>query len=274
VSFEVGGAEEEEIMKYVFGMFDDPSSAADATRRVEGHARVRRIGTADNLHAFGLGTIEEKHFSDGLRRGEIILCAEVDDGKANLVADEFKLTPTTTGTTAGGGIAAKARELKAEAKEKVEELKEKVTERKAERAETRAARLAEERSIPLINETLAIGKREVDRGAVRVLTHVVTQPVDESVWLHEEEIEVERRPIHRAVRTGEALTDQSVELRARGEEAVVAKSAEVVEEVVVRKRDYEREAKVHESLKHTEVEIQKDKPRTSRPSTESRPSLR
>ena len=44
----------------------------------------------------------------------------------------------------------------------------------------------EEVTIPVVEEELIVGKREVERGHIRVHTHIVEQPVEEEVRLREE----------------------------------------------------------------------------------------
>ena len=48
--------------------------------------------------------------------------------------------------------------------------------------------------IPVVEEDITIGKREVERGHVRIYSRVTEQPVEESVRLREEKVSVERRP--------------------------------------------------------------------------------
>jgi len=48
-------------------------------------------------------------------------------------------------------------------------------------------------NIPIVEEELNVGKREVERGGVRVHTRVEAQPVEQQVSLHEEKVTVERR---------------------------------------------------------------------------------
>jgi stress response protein YsnF len=55
---------------------------------------------------------------------------------------------------------------------------------------------AEER-IPLAEEQLVVGKREASRGRVR--SYVVETPVEEEVTLHQEHMDIERRPVDRPV---------------------------------------------------------------------------
>jgi len=56
---------------------------------------------------------------------------------------------------------------------------------------------AEREVIPVTEEQLKVGKRDVSHGRVRVRTYVVEEPIQESVNLREERVQVERRPVDR-----------------------------------------------------------------------------
>jgi uncharacterized protein (TIGR02271 family) len=110
--------------------------------------------------------------------------------------------------------------------------------------------------IPVAEEELRIGKRDVSHGRVRVRSYVVETPVSESVNLREERVNVERRPVDRAVSGNEGLfQDRTIELEERGEEAVVAKEARVREELVIDKDVRDRTETISDTVRHTEVEI-------------------
>ena len=51
--------------------------------------------------------------------------------------------------------------------------------------------------IPLTEEQLKVGKRDVSHGRVRVRSYVVEEPVEEQVNLRQEHVHVERRPVDR-----------------------------------------------------------------------------
>lgn len=122
--------------------------------------------------------------------------------------------------------------------------------------------------IPIAEEELRIGKRDVNRGRVKVRSYVVEEPVSEDVNLREESVHVERRPADRALRQGEGddlFREQTIEVEERGEEAVVSKTARVREEVVVGKTVEERTETVRDNVRRTEVEVDDD--RDSRGST-------
>jgi uncharacterized protein (TIGR02271 family) len=112
-------------------------------------------------------------------------------------------------------------------------------------------------SIPVVEEQLRVGKRDVQRGGVRVRSYVTERPVEEQVRLRDETIHVERRPVDRAVSAGEDLfKERSIELTETDEEAVISKEARVVEEVVVRKDVQERVETVRDTVRRTDVDVQ------------------
>jgi uncharacterized protein (TIGR02271 family) len=113
-------------------------------------------------------------------------------------------------------------------------------------------------AIPVIQEELQVGKREVQRGGVRVFSRVIETPVNESVSLREEHVNVERRPVDQPISAGDtaAFKEQSIELRETGEEAVVQKTARVVEEVVVGKETTQRQENISDTVRHTDVQVE------------------
>ena len=113
-------------------------------------------------------------------------------------------------------------------------------------------------AIPVVQEEVRVGKRQVERGGVRVFSRMVETPVKETVSLREEHVSVERRPVDQPINPADvaALKDQTIELRETAEEAVVQKSARVVEEVVVGKEVSQRQQQIQDTVRHTEVEVQ------------------
>jgi uncharacterized protein (TIGR02271 family) len=114
-----------------------------------------------------------------------------------------------------------------------------------------------------VEEQLSVGKRKVASGGVRVTTSVSERPVQKTVTLREERVEVERRPADRELRPGEAeaaFAERTVEMLGTGEEASVRKEARVVGEVALGKRVEERNETVKDSVRRTEVEVEEIKP--------------
>ena len=117
--------------------------------------------------------------------------------------------------------------------------------------------MAGEQVIPVVQEDLVVGKREVSRGGVRVYSHVTERPVSEDVTLHDERIVVDRRPVDRAATDADFNTNPgTIELQATGEEAVVGKRSRVVEEVRVGKESSEHTEQINDTVRRTEVDVE------------------
>ncbi|MBJ6124411.1 YsnF/AvaK domain-containing protein [Microvirga sp. BT325] len=126
--------------------------------------------------------------------------------------------------------------------------------------------------IPVAEEELHVGKREVSHGRVRIRSHVTERPVQEQVSLREEHVSVERRPVEGTMRTGSAnngdlFRERSIEMEERSEEAMVSKEARVVEEVVVRKDADRRTETVSDTVRKTEVEVDDERRSSGVPRT-------
>ncbi len=106
-------------------------------------------------------------------------------------------------------------------------------------------------------EQLQIGKRAVQRGGVRVRSVVTEKQVEEQVSLRDETVHVERHSVDRPVTDADTnvFNERTVELTETDEEAVVAKEAHVVEEVVVGKDVEQRTETVRDTVRRTDVEI-------------------
>lgn len=114
-----------------------------------------------------------------------------------------------------------------------------------------------DRSIPVIEEELQVGKRQVETGGMRVRSRIIDRPVEESLRLREEHVTLERNPVNRPATESELSTfrEGEIEVRERAEVPVVNKQARVVEEINVRKDVEEREEIVRDTVRKTDVEI-------------------
>lgn len=117
---------------------------------------------------------------------------------------------------------------------------------------------AEETRIPLHEENLKVGKREVETGGVRLRKIVRTETVQQPVELKHEELEVERVP------AGQQTTGQRVEFKdeelfipLRREEPVLEKETRVREEVRARKTATTERQNVSGEVRREDVEIEK-----------------
>ncbi len=116
----------------------------------------------------------------------------------------------------------------------------------------------EDTTISRMEENLEVGKREVETGGVRVRSRIVERPVEESVRLREEHINVERNTVDRPV-SGDELSnfqERDIELTERSEVPVVNKEARVVEEIRISKDVDQREETVRDTVRSTDVDIE------------------
>lgn len=134
------------------------------------------------------------------------------------------------------------------------------------RQELRGA-VESELRMPVIEEQLRVGKRQVDKGGVRVTRRVQDRPVQRQVELREERVDVTRRPADRPVAPAAvgALAELNIEVVERAEVPVVIKQERVIEEVVVKKEATERSETVRDVVRRTDVEV-KELPTPPRPS--------
>lgn len=124
----------------------------------------------------------------------------------------------------------------------------------------RSTATGDEEVIPVVKESLRVGKRDTDLGRVRVRSYTVEEPVSESVNLHDERVFIERRPVDRELSgTEAAFTDRTIEANEHREEAVVSKDARVTEEIALRKEGEDRTETVSDSVRRTEVEIEDER---------------
>jgi len=140
---------------------------------------------------------------------------------------------------------------------------------------------ASRQSIDVVQEELAIGKRVVQRGGVRIHSYVEERPVEEVVRLREERINVQRVPVNRPAVAGDLpFQERTIDVMAMGEEPIVEKRARVVEEVVVGKDVEQRDQTIKETVRRRDVQIESlpaeaaAGPASATPKTSSRPSTK
>lgn len=283
----------------ITAIFDSPSDAQEAQARLlslglpEDDVRLVSNGATDaradqhkgfweSIKDFFVADADRATYSEGLRRGGCLLTARVDEAHADEAIAILESTKAVdleereqqwrsegwTGAEyeTGGAQYSQAPELN--------EGAERSRASRSSDAQYSQGADAEEEAIPIVRERLRVGKRDVNRGGVRVRSYIVEEPVSEQVELREEHVEVERRPTRRGTSAAEAsdlLRERTIEVTERGEEAVVAKEAEVTEEVVVRKFEGHRTEGVSDTVRRTEVEV--DDTRVD-PSTAQPPSTR
>ena len=249
--------EDQSMTRTITALFDTPAEAERAAQDLATNIGGVRGEVYDTKRSGELSRLpipgeDMATFDEGIRRGGAILHAQVPDHQFEAAADvlerdgavgidEREAAWRKEGWT--GGVASQPT----------------ATTGSAGSAQTGG----EEERIPIVEERLRVGKREVGHGRVRVRSYVVETPVEERVALREEHVNVERRPVDRPVAAGDdAFRERTVEATESAEEAVVSKEARVTEEVVVRKTAEERTETVSDTVRRTEVEVEDERGRT------------
>jgi uncharacterized protein (TIGR02271 family) len=267
------------MSRTVTALYDTRQEAEAARQRLSSAVAIERINIIDkssggdegrSLNGLYMSNDDRHAYGEGLRRGGFLLCAEVHGGEdheriVSLLEESSSVdleerqqswqkegwapysgqstgqsTSQSTGQSSGAQSATGG-------------------------GFQGSGNVVQEEHIPIVEEELRVGKREVTRGGARVRSYVREVPVEEQVTLREEHVSVERRPVQQqqgVQATGNAeelLQNREIEMRETSEEAVVQKVAAVREEVVVRKTAEEHTEQVRDTVRHTEVEIDEGK---------------
>ena len=218
-------------------------------------------------------------YAEGIRRGNYVVSAQVDESKLDQAMDilehngavdldaqeeEWRQSGWTgqqVGTTGAVGTSPSNPELGvaatgAVATGAVTAATPVTSQTSMPATAATAARTGGEEVIPIVEEQVRIGKRDIERGRVRVRSYIVETPVTEQVTLREEHVDVQRRAVDRPLTDAdEAFRERVIDATEHSEEAVVGKEARVKEELVIRKDASDRTETVHDTVRRTEVEV-------------------
>jgi len=113
--------------------------------------------------------------------------------------------------------------------------------------------------VPIVEEELQVGKRQVNQGGVRVKSRIIEKPVEETVRLREEHVTVNRQPVDRPIDPGavENFKEGEFEITEHAEKPVVSKQARVKENVSIDKNVEERDEVVRDKVRRSDVDVQK-----------------
>jgi stress response protein YsnF len=119
-------------------------------------------------------------------------------------------------------------------------------------------RTQKETSMKAMEEDVQIGKRTVQTGGTRLRSRIVERPVEENLRLRKEHVTVNRNPVNRAATTSEknAFKERKVEMTEKAEVPVVSKETRVKEEISLNKNVDVKDAKVRETARKTEVDVE------------------
>lgn len=116
---------------------------------------------------------------------------------------------------------------------------------------------SEEDVLRLAQERVEIGKRLVSEGTTRVRRYTVTDDVAEDVSLHEQHADIFRRSVGNIASPEDVdWTDKTIEVAETHERPVINKTAEVKEELVVRKDQSDHVETVSDTVRRQEADIE------------------
>ena len=177
--------------------------------------RLRRAGVPeDDLHMYAEGVrrggslVIARLADDNVDRGLEIMSnyrpVDIDERGSQWRTEGWTRYDELAGPYTGSGLSQAATAMRS--------TNETTTER------TGTTQTGGEEVIPIVEEQLSVGKRQVERGGVRVRSYVVETPVEESVRLRDETINVERRRVDRPAGdiTGDAFRERTIELTRDG----------------------------------------------------------
>jgi uncharacterized protein (TIGR02271 family) len=252
---------------------DHTKSRTAHSSSVEWDSAYEGANLLDTLADLGVPYDEAHAYAEGVRRGGTLVVVESSDDQAEGGMEILRrLHPVDihertvqwrqegwTGYDANAVTSTPASST-ATAMHRAQEQARSTTRVADKGATTRRVEGQEDVAIPVVEEDISIGKREVERGHVRIYSRVKEQPVEEAVRLREEKVTVERRPVDRPATDADfaAAEKEVIEMTETVEEPVVNKRARVVEEVVVHKEVTEHTETVRGTARHTDVDIQRE----------------
>jgi stress response protein YsnF len=219
----IGLFENSNIASKVLGELSKVGIKKDAVEIIENVAAAR---IASRLVEAGYEKDKAESYGKAMQKGGTLIVAEAPDDKADEALDmmrSFKvLSPET--------------------------LLEKLGNQTSEQTQ----------SAQVIEEELEVGVARTT-GGKRLKTEVSEREVQETVTLHEENVEVEHTKVDRVLKPEEAakaFQGTTVEVTATTEKPVVSKQAHVVEEVSLSKQSGERDVTVSGTVRRQDVIVE------------------
>ncbi len=236
------------MAKTVVGLFEDLQQAQLAVREIESagysdHLSFVQNGSSglnDRLISAGIPQQDAQIYSSGIQQGGgLVILQGLSDNEAASAADILD------------------RHNVVDISRRMNNYDTSMTSRDTTRSGMTNLYQGGEVKVPIIEEELHVGKREVQGGGVRVNTRVEEVPVNEQVTLREETVDIHRKPVNREVTSADVagLQQGSFEVLERDEQAVVNKQARVVEEVHIKKNVEERVENIQDTVRRTDVDV-------------------
>ncbi len=219
-------------------------------------------GLLGGLLGAGIPEDDAEYFSEGVRRGGTLVVVRAPDDTAQLASDIMNRhnvidIDQRVEQWRGSGWSRFDANAKPYTTQEIDRFRTTRTTAATGRTDVRKLDREGETVLPVVEEELKVGKREVEGGGVRLRTYVTEQPVEEQVTLRQERVSVERRPVDRPASEADisSFREGTLEVTERSEEAVVSKRARVIEEVVIGKEVRERTETIRDTVRRTDVDV-------------------
>ncbi len=244
------------MAKTIVGLFDNSTTAETvATKLVDSGFQPEDVGIimsdetdtdrAANLVKAGLPQEDAEYYAHGLERGQTLIAINAPDNSAQRAFELLNSYEASKVT---------------ESKRPWSELNSTSSQRNVRTTGNSQLDVnGNQVVLPVVEEELLVGKRQVERGGVRVNSSVSEQPVEERINLREEQVNIERHAVNRPVGEADlsAFKEGMIEITTTAEEAVVAKQARVVEEVVIDKSVQDRTETIRDTVRRTDVQVER-----------------
>jgi len=208
----------------------------------------------EQLTDMGVPMAEARTYTEWVHQGKALVMVQASDAWAERGLEIMQRSHPAN----GGGRAAQQSQM-VRARVTLYPVSQSTTSARREQAPLETQRVDQDTmTIPVVEEEISVGKRQVERGKARIHSRVEERPVEETVRLHEEKVIVDRHPVDRPATDADlkAAEERTIELTETAEEPVVSKRARVVEEVTVRKEAREHMETVRDTVRHKDVNVE------------------
>ncbi len=217
------------------------------------HGESATARLADELEARGVPSTDAREFAEAVRRGGNLVITELDDDrKADEVARYLDEQESVD-------LSQRKEMWRQEGYSGFNPDADLYSREEVEHERSRVLGSGEGARIQKAREDVRIGKREVETGGLRVHKHVKETPVEEDIELREEHAEVRREKVDKPIRGDDEdlFKEETIEVSEHREEPVVQKETRVEEELHVGKEVEEHTETIHETVRETEIDIER-----------------
>lgn len=129
-------------------------------------------------------------------------------------------------------------------------------------ATSQSATAGNETVIPLYEESVKTGTREVDAGTVTLRKKVTTETVNQPVQIRRETVSIERQPAGSSAQesssSGEAFKNQDIVIHLKKEEPVFETTVTQTGKIVARKQMQSQQENVQRQIRKDQIEVVKE----------------